>query len=356
MSEERLRNHARVLVRYSINAKKGDVVAINCTTESEALTVAIYEELLKVGAYPAIRMTPARIMESFFRYAKPHHLETVSAYEKAYPRHCDARINIGPAIDPHGCDWVDPKKRRLYGKTMAPMKQAMLRKRRVSTAIPTQTGAIRAGMGLSAYEDFVYGTVFADHEDPIASWKALRKNQAKLIRKISQAETVRIVGDETDLAFSIKGRPFQNADGTQNMPSGEIYTAPLENSAEGTIKYDYPVGKSKGVTLTFSGGRVVEARAEEENEALQALIDTDSGSRRIGEFGIGTNSGINRFTNNMLFDEKIGGTIHIALGLPIPGTGGTNRSAIHYDMLKDLRLGGAIYLDGEQFQKDGVFI
>ena len=170
---------------------------------------------------------------------------------------------------------------------------------------------------------------------------------------------MRLVGPDTDLTLSVAGRTFINSDGHHNMPSGEVFTGPVEDSAEGRIAFDYPVCEGgrevDGIRLVFRKGLVVEASATKNEAFLRAMLDMDPGARRLGELGIGTHFGIRRFIRNILFDEKIGGSIHLALGRSYEETGGRNRSALHWDMIKDLRRGGAIYVDGKVFQKDGRF-
>jgi aminopeptidase len=214
-------------------------------------------------------------------------------------------------------------------------------------------------MSLSEYEDFVYSATFADERRPVAAWRALARRQDKLIARLKGAREIRIVGPDTDLTLHVDGRTFVNSDGHRNMPSGEIFTSPIENSAEGHIRYDFPVCRDgrevSDVRLVFRKGVVVEATAAKNQHYLEAVLGTDPGARKLGELGIGTNQRIQRFTKHILFDEKIGGTVHLALGKGYAEAGGRNRSAVHWDMIKDLRKGGAVYVDGKLFQKDGKF-
>jgi aminopeptidase len=227
------------------------------------------------------------------------------------------------------------------------------------TLFPTSAFAQDADMSLTEFEDFVYSATFADQDRPVAKWRALERRQEKMIAALKGADEVHIVGPDTDLTLSVKGRTFINSAGTNNMPSGEIFTGPVETSAEGYIKYDFPVchaGREiDGIRLVFRKGKVVEASATKNEKFLLSMLDIDRGARRLGELGIGTNFGIDRFVRNILFDEKIGGTIHLALGKSYEETGGRNESALHWDMIKDLRKGGALYVDGEVIQKDGKF-
>jgi aminopeptidase len=215
-------------------------------------------------------------------------------------------------------------------------------------------------MPLEAFTAFVERALFLDKDDPVRSWRELSGFQAGLIERIGGARQIRFVAQVTDLSLTVKGRRWINSDGRRNMPSGEVFTGPVEDSAEGTIRFDIPSGPPGravgGVTLTFRAGEVVEARADEGDEHLQAALATDDGARRLGELGIGTNFGIDRPVGAILFDEKIGGTVHLAIGRSYPETGGRNASAVHWDMICDLRRGGRITADGEVVQQDGRFV
>jgi aminopeptidase len=206
----------------------------------------------------------------------------------------------------------------------------------------------------------VFGAQFADEPEPLKRWAELHVFQERLIRRMRGADRIRIEGPDTDLALSVKGRTFINSDGKRNMPSGEIFTGPVETSAEGTIRFDFPVcvhGREvAGVRLVFKKGKVVEATADKNQAFLLAMLDSDPGARRLGELGIGTHPKIDRFIRNILFDEKIGGTIHLALGESYPETGGRNRSSLHWDLIRDLRKGGRMTVDGRAFLKDGRFV
>jgi len=360
MNDPRIDNLARILVRYSVKARKGELVAVAGDSPAESLVMAVYRELLRVGAFPVIRMMPAGVAEAFFTLAKPHHLNTVTPLRRAEVRHLDAAIRIRANANTRSLSGIDPRKQAALAKTLRPVQQAMLRKRWCLTLYPTNAHAQDAEMSLREFEDFVFAATFADRDDPVGQWKKLSAMQARLIRKVRGAREVRIVGPDTDITMSVEGRKFINSDGTHNMPSGEIFTGPVETSANGYVNFDFPVcvaGREiDGVTLVFRKGRVVEASAGKNEKYLLTMLDMDPGARRLGELGIGTNRMIQRFTKNILFDEKIGGTIHLALGHSIENTGGKNKSALHWDMIKDLRKGGAIYVDGKLFQQDGEFV
>lgn len=353
--DDRVRKLAKLIVGYSIRIKRGDTVVVSSGTVAEPLVLCLYEEILRKGAFPVIKMVPDAAGEIFYRAGKKSHFTTVTPYQRAVTRLADAVIFIYDEKDTRLLEDVDPRKQALYGRTLHPLAEIRRKKPWLITLYPTKAYAKDAGMSLREYEDFFYGAVFADRKDPIAEWKKLSRRQAKIISRLKAADEVRIVGDGTDLRLSVKGRKFINSDGSShNMPSGEVFTAPIESSAEGYIKYDFPVCYSgreiSGIRLVFRKGLVVEASAEKNNRFLQAMLDTDRGARRLGELGIGTNRRINRFTRRILLDEKIGGTVHLALGRSILESGGKNRSAIHWDMIKDLRQEGAVYVDGKRLR------
>jgi aminopeptidase len=214
-------------------------------------------------------------------------------------------------------------------------------------------------MSLSDYEDFYYGACLATEADPVDAWRRQSQEVERLRDWIQGREEVRVSGPGTDLRLGIGGRTFIAADGRHNMPDGEFFTGPVEDSAEGEVTFHLPsavAGREvSGVRFRFEGGKVVDATAERGEEFLVQMLDTDDGARRLGELGIGTNYGIERGTKEILLDEKIGGTVHLAVGKSYPETGGVNESAVHWDMICDLRRGGRIEVDGELLQEDGKF-
>ncbi len=215
-------------------------------------------------------------------------------------------------------------------------------------------------MGPAELAAFVRRATFLDRDDPAAAWAELHDLQARLIERLAGAQELRIEAEGTDLRLSVAGRNWVNSDGKRNMPSGEVFTGPVEDSAEGRIRYTIPSSprgvEVAGIELEFRAGRVVDARAERGHDYLLATLDTDPGARYLGEIGIGTNAGIDRAIGAILFDEKIGGTVHLAVGRAYPETGGTNESAVHWDLIVDLRAGGRLSADGEVIQEDGVFV
>lgn len=360
MRDSRIDKWARLLVRYSLEARRGQTVAVTGGVAAESLLLAVYEDLLRVGAFPMLEVTLEGAAEAFYRLGQEHHFNTLPAVRKAVARNVDAQILIRAAENTRQLSGVDPKRQGQFSKACRAVDEIRLSKPWVLTLFPTSAYAQEADLSLRALEDFVFRALYADEDDPVACWKELGRRQQKLVRRLAGADRVRIVGDQTDLSFSVKGRVFVSSDGKHNMPSGEVFTGPVEDSAEGFIAYDYPVchaGREiDGVRLVFRKGRVVEATARKNGEFLHQMLDLDEGARRLGELGIGTNTRIDRFTKNILFDEKIGGTIHLALGRSYPETGGKNRSALHWDMIKDLRHGGTLSVDGRPFLRDGKFV
>jgi aminopeptidase len=225
---------------------------------------------------------------------------------------------------------------------------------------PTNAHAQDAEMSLSDYEDFVYNACMPDMDDPVGYWRAVSARQERIIQWLKDRKQVHVIGPETDLKLSIAGRTFINCDCKENVPDGEVFTGPVENSVEGHVYFSYPTiygGREvTGVRLWFEKGRVVKATAEKNEDFLLQTLDTDEGSRYVGEFAIGTNEGINRFTGEILFDEKIGGSFHMALGEGYPESGSQNHSGLHWDMICDLRQGGEIWVDDELLYKNGKFV
>ena len=360
MPDPRVQRFAELLVKYSIYAKEGETIGVDGPSEAEPLFEAVYEELLKAGAYPVLRMSPRNSTEVFFKHGRDRHLDSLSPFELQYAKAMNGTIRIMASPNTRALSAIDPRLQTRYAKARKAVRKIMLAKKWSLTLFPTAAYAQDAEMSLPDFENFVYSANFLDRKDPVAAWNALEKEHLKLIAKLKNADQVRIVGPGTDLTMSVKKRTFISSVATHNVPSGEIFTGPVEDSAEGHIAYDFPVCEGgreiDGIRLVFRGGKVVEATAKKNQDYLIQMLDMDPGARRLGELGIGTNYGIQRFIKNILFDEKIGGTVHLALGESYEETGGVNKSALHWDMIKDLRQDGALYVDGKLFQKNGRFV
>lgn len=360
MADPRVEKFAKLLAHYSIYAKKGETIGVEGPDTTAPLMEAVYEELLRAGAFPVVRMTPARLTEIFLKQGQDLHFDQLPPFELAYAKAVDGTIRIMGSNNTHALSSTDPARMARFAKTRKPVRKILLAKKWSLTLFPTEAYAQDADMSLREFETFVYEANLLHLDDPVAAWQAEEARQKKLIAKLRQADQVRIVGPDTDLTLSVKGRTFIPSVATHNVPSGEIFTGPVETSAEGYIRYDFPVCEGgreiEGIRLVFRQGLVVEATAEKNQDYLRKMLDMDPGAKRLGELGIGTNYGIQRFIKNILFDEKIGGTIHLALGESYAETGGKNKSALHWDMIKDLRKDGALYVDGKLFQKNGKFV
>jgi aminopeptidase len=254
-------------------------------------------------------------------------------------------------------DRIDPARQAVLDRARDPIRRAAGRKRWVLTQFPTAAYAADAGMGQDDYEGYVSRAMFLDRDDPVAAWQELGRRQQGLVEFMSGVRTVRIEAEGTDLTLSVAGRTWINSDGRRNMPSGEIFSGPIEESAQGRLRCGFPVCRGGrelvGITLQFRDGAVVAAHAEQGEAYLRSMLDLDAGARRLGEIGLGLNPGIDRFTGSILYDEKIGGTVHLALGRSYPETGGVNESALHWDLIVDTRKGGRITADGAVVMEDG---
>jgi aminopeptidase len=261
---------------------------------------------------------------------------------------------------------IDPTRQALVERSRAELRDRYLERalsgelRWVLSAYPTNAGAQDAEMSLAEYEEFIYGAAFLDDGDPVARWRAFSEQLHRVVDFLSTKEELRIVTEGTDLTVAVGGRTWIPADGHENFPDGEVFTAPHETSAEGEIRFTYPAvfrGRQvDDVRLRFHEGEVVEATAARGQSFLEEMIGVDDGARRLGELAFGLNDAISTFTRNILFDEKLGGTMHLALGTAYPECGGTNRSALHWDMICDLRSGSEVYADGELVYRDGRFL
>ena len=363
MSDSRVESLAKVLVHYSIHVKKGDWVRIEGAAVAQELIRAAYIEVLKAGGNPMTRVGLPRIAYDFFTHASDDQLKFISPTSEMEIDRLDASLSIWAGWNSKELSGVDPKK--MAATQAARKKQFDRYLKRIGTGslkwcgtmFPNDSSAQDAEMSQSEYEDFVYRAGKLDQKDPVAEWQKVSQAQAKLVRFLNTRETIRIVGPDTDLSFNVTGRKWINCDGHENFPDGEVFTGPVENSAEGRIRYTFPAihgGREvENVRLTFKQGKVVEAKADKGEEYLQAMLDSDAGSRYVGELAFGTNYSIKRFTKNTLFDEKIGGTMHIAVGASLPESGGRNKSSLHWDMVCDTRKGFTVYGDGKPIMKDG---
>ena len=366
MPDERLGKLAKVLVGYSIEVGEGDRVRIAGTTASESLIREIYREVLRVGGHPRVHMSFEDQQYILYSTASDEQLEDIDPIAMHEMEHIDCIVQTFPDLNPHALSSIDPGKKQLVTRAMKPVMDVLFRRwgegelKWVGTACPTPALAQEAKMSLEEYSEFVFECMHLNDEDPTSFWKGFSGRQQEICDRLNGVKEMRYVGRDTDLAFRCDGRTWINCDGKNNFPDGEIFTGPIEDSVEGRIRFTYPGiyhgEEIEDIMLRFESGRVVEARAAKGEKLLLKLLDTDEGSRYVGEIAIGTNDNIDRFTKNMLFDEKMGKTVHLALGMGIPGSGSKNVSAIHWDMLKDMSDGGEIHADGELIYKDGRFL
>lgn len=355
-----------MIVDYCAQVEKDDKVLIQGTMLAVPLVEAVYKESIIKGAHPEVSLSTDNMQSLFFTYAQDHQLDYRSPFRKYYVDTIDAVITILADYNVRHLTNVSPEKVARRTKALEEINLTILKRASEGTlewtlaVHPTHAMAQEASMSLLEYEEFVYRACFLDTPDPVAEWKKMSGIQENIVNYLNEKSTLRIVGEDTDLTVAIQGRKWINSDGRRNFPSGEVFTGPLENSAEGSIRFTFSgiyTGKEvEDITLTFEHGTVTKAHAKKGDDLLQKMIIVDEGARRVGEIAIGTNYGITKFTKNILFDEKIGGTIHLALGRSIPDTGGTNASAIHWDLIKDMKAGGQIYADDELFYENGTFL
>jgi aminopeptidase len=366
MNDPRLAKLAQVLVNYSVALKKGDIVTIKSDPIATPLVVELYRAALGAGAHPHVRLSPDDLAEILYKCGQDHQLEFVSPLAMYEVDKIDATIGIWAEVNTKALSNVDASRQAKASAARKPISMRFLERaakkelRWTGTMFPTNSSAQDAGMSLAEYEDFVFGAGHLEKADPVAEWKAIAARQEKAVQLLNGKKGLHLeASNGTDLTMSLEGRTWINCCGKENFPDGEVFTTPVEDSLEGTIVYSFPAvhlgHECEGVKLRFEKGLCVEATAEKGQDFLLQMIDQDAGARRCGEFAIGTNYNIKDFTKNTLFDEKIGGTVHLALGAAYGETGGKNQSGLHWDMVCDLRKGGAITVDGQRVYENGKF-
>ena len=353
------RRFAELLAGYCLDVRAGQQVLVRSTTLAAPLLLALQREILEREAWPVLRPALPGQAEGYWKAARDVHLDSFAPAELADTEGSDRLLTI---LAPHNTSelaGVDPARMARSARTRAGIRDLGLQRRWCGTVWPTPAGAQQAGMATAGYAALIERALFLDRDDPVAAWGELSDRQAQLIERLSGARQLRIEAEGTDLSLSVEGRTWVNSDGKRNMPSGEVFTGPVEDSAEGRIRYTIPSSPRgvpvEGIELRFEAGRVVEARADRGEEYLRATLATDEGASRLGEIGIGTNFGIDRPVGMILLDEKIGGTVHLAVGDSYPETGGVNESAVHWDMICDLRQGGRLSADGQPILENGRF-
>lgn len=362
MPDSRVAKLAKVLVNYSVGLKPGDQVYIRTSPVADELSLAVYTEAVKAGAHPWIVNQVDGTQEVFFKYANDEQLDYVSPINSMMIERFDAYINLWSATNTRELSGVDLKRMARSRKAQAKINQRFLERsaegklRWSLTVFPCNAFAQEANMSLADYTEFVYGAGMLNEDDPVAFWRTEGEKQQVLIKWLAGHEKAVLKGANIDLNMSIKERTFIECSGHENFPDGEIFTGPVEDSVNGWVRFKYPAiyngQEIEDIELWFEDGKIVKEKAAKNQELLTSLLNTDDGSRTLGEWGIGTNYGITRFTKNMLFDEKIGGTIHLAVGAAYPESGGKNESGLHWDMLCDMAE-SEVRIDGDLFYKDG---
>ncbi len=365
MRDPRVTNLAQILVQYSTKVSQGETCVIEGSTAAEPLIAAVYEEVLAAGGNPIVAMAFEGQPAAYYKLASDAQLEWVSPVAEWAAEEADCRIAIGADTNTRQLSQVDPSRQtKRQGATRHLMETTMRRAaegshRWVYTLFPTNGYASDAEMSLREFEDFYFGACLATDDDPLGAWRRASEECHRLAEWIQGHSEVHVTAEGTDIRLGVEGRTFIPCDGEHNMPDGEFFTGPIEDSVEGEVSFHLPavIGGREvtGVRFKFESGKIVDASAERNEDYLIKLLDTDEGARRLGELGIGTNYGIDRGTRDVLLDEKIGGTVHMAVGAAYPESGGTNESAVHTDLVCDLRQGGRIEVDGELFQEDGAF-
>lgn len=365
MGDIRQEKLADLLVNYSTSVQPGEWVGLLGTAESLPVLRKVYEAVLTAGGYPSLMLSDEYMDRAFFRLANDQQVAWLDPALTRYYEEADVYIRVMGTSNTRAMTNIPAKRvqqtraaRRSWLDTRL-SRSAEGTFKWVGTYFPTEASAQEANMSLEEYEDFLYGACFCDHDDPAAEWGKLSAMQQEKVDYLVGKKHVKLQGPNIDLELSIDGRTFINSDGKRNMPSGEIFTGPVEDSVNGWVRFSFPSivsGRAvSGIELRFEDGKVVDASAEQNEDLLYAQLDTDSRSRYLGEFAIGTNFGIDRFTGNILFDEKIGGTVHMAIGKGYPETGSKNDSAVHWDMICDMREDSTIHVDGDLFYQNGAF-
>ena len=352
---------ADLLVGYCLEVRPHQQVLVRSTSLAAPLLLELQRAVLAADAWPHLRVELPGQTRGFYEHAKDWQLEEFPPLALHEAKKCEAVLAIQAPDDVRALATVDPDRLTRVRRARRPIQEATMKQRWCSTLWPTQALADQAELALGTYADFVTDALFLDRPaGPIAAWRELAAFQAQLVDRLQKASSVHIEAPGTDVTLGVKGRTWVNSDGKRNMPSGEVFTGPHETSASGHVRFTIPSSPAgvdvRGVELELRDGEVVSATAEVGQEYLERALATDPGARRLGELGIGTNYGIDRPTGTILFDEKIGGTVHLALGRSYPETGGQNESALHWDLICDLRPGGRITVDGEVLQDDGRFV
>jgi aminopeptidase len=366
MSDSRHERLADVLVGFCSTVQEGDLVTLESSTLAAPLLRELYRRALQAGAQPLPRITLEGLTENVLKFGNDEQLDWVNPARVDDIESVDVRIAVSAQANTKRLSNVDPARQARYDRSAEPLRNRYLERaaagelRWVLTAYPTEAAAQDASMSLTEYEDFVFGAAFLDDPHPVARWEEFGERLDRIAEFLGTKREFRVVADATDIRLVTEGRNWISSKGKENFPDGEVFTGPVESSVEGEIRFTYPgvfnAREVDDVRLRFEAGEVVEATAAHGQEFLREMIAMDDGARRVGEFAFGLNDAVTMFTRNTLYDEKMGGTMHLALGTAYPETGGLNRSALHWDLVCDLRSGSEVYADGELVYRDGQFL
>jgi aminopeptidase len=366
MFDNRIDILARILIEHSLKIKKDDLFVISGSQMAAPLITATYEQALCKGAHPHVHLGLEALNEIYYTHASKDQLKFISPLDEFEMKTIDARLSIISPENTRYMSNIDPQKQSFRSHSVQPIHDAFIKRaaegdlRWCVTMYPTNAAAQDAGMSLRDYENFIFQAAHIHDKNPVNFWTTMGKKQEKIKRILERKKTIHIIGNDTDLTLSVDKRKWIKCFGKENFPDGEIFTGPIETSAEGFIHFSFPSiygGREvNNVKLWFEKGVVVKATATQGLKYLESMIQMDKGSKRLGELAFGLNYGITNFSNNTLFDEKIGGTIHVALGTGFPETGSSNTSGLHWDMVLDLRKNGKVIADGEIIFKNGSFI
>lgn len=365
MPDPRTSKLAETLVHYCTAVKPGDWVLVRSHIAALPLVEQVIGEVARAGGNPTVQLYSEELDEALLRHATPQQLGWNSPLEEIMAQRLDVRIVISAASNTRSLTGMDPQRQQIFQRARRQFQPTYMQRsaegshRWVGTLFPCAAYAQEADMSLTDYENFVYACTYTDQPDPVACWHGVHDRQQQWVDWLKGKDQIVIRGPNVDLTLSIKERIFINSDGKRNMPSGEIFTGPVEDSVEGWVRFDYPALRGgrevEGVEFEFKAGKIVKASARKNAEYLISQLDTDAGARMLGEFAFGCNYQIQRFTKNILFDEKIGGTIHMAVGAGYPETGSLNRSTVHWDFICDMHTDSEVRIDGELFYQNGQF-
>ena len=365
MVDPRLKKLAETLVNYSVEIQPDDWVLVTAHVIAEPLTNEVVRAVLDAGGNPLVIMSSDELQEITFKHSSKKQLEFVPPVLKTLYQDADALISLRATTNTRALTGVDPQKQRIQQLARRELMEIYMKRaaegdlRWTLTQYPCPAYAQEADMSLSEYADFVFSATYTDREDPVAEWERIHDEQQLIVDWLEGKKQVTVKSPNADLSLSIEGRKFINSDGKNNMPSGEIFTGPVEDSANGWVEFTYPAIRGgrevTGVRLEFEDGKVVKAKADKNEDYLVSQLDSDEGARYLGEFAIGTNYGIQQFTKSILYDEKIGGSFHMAVGAGYPETGSVNKSSIHWDFICDIQEDSEIRVDGELLYQNGEF-